>query len=490
LLRQLRSWLPEAPRSQVVPPILGRPARTWPTAKSSPGFDVNPTNASNVVGTWQQDRWSNGGARGLVAGVSFNGGSTWTQVTIPKITVCSGGTVANGGDFLRATDPWLSFSPNGALYMFSMGLDPDPATGGFGKTGMMVSKSTNGGLTWSDPITVIRDENPRLLNDKNSITADPTNSNFVYAVWDRLDIPPGEFKNRAERGAFGTAVALGFKGAAMFSRTTNGGASWEPARIIYNPGGINQTIGNQIVVQPNGTVIDFFTEILNFKNSDKGNQFEANISLIRSFDHGASWSRGQPTRLAKMLSIGVTDPQTGGPVRTGDILPEVAVDRTNGNLYAVWQDARFSGFANDSVAFSMSTDGGVTWSAPIKVNQTPGSGGNAQAFTTSVHVLDDGTVGVSYYDFRNNDSGSDLKTDHFLVHCHSSCASAGNWTAETQITTASFDMRQAPFSRGFFTGDYEGLASDNTNDDFVALFSQGVSGADPASVYFSRVAGP
>jgi hypothetical protein len=124
------------------------------------------------------------------------------------------------------------------------------------------------------------------------------------------------------------------------------------------------------------------------------------------------------------------------------------------------------------------------------VNQTPSSGGNAQAFTPSVHVLDDGTVGVSYYDFRNNDSGSDLKTDYFLVHCDSSCASAGSWTGETQITTVSFDMRQAPFARGFFTGDYEGLASDNANDDFVAFFSQGVSSADPASVYFSRVAGP
>ncbi len=40
-----------------------------------PWIDVNRTNTSNVVGIFQQDRWSNGGARGLVAGVSLNGGN-------------------------------------------------------------------------------------------------------------------------------------------------------------------------------------------------------------------------------------------------------------------------------------------------------------------------------------------------------------------------------------------------------------------------------
>src|SRR5262245_27617110 len=39
-----------------------------------PWVDVNPTDAKNIVAVWQQDRWSNGGSRGLVAGVSKNGG--------------------------------------------------------------------------------------------------------------------------------------------------------------------------------------------------------------------------------------------------------------------------------------------------------------------------------------------------------------------------------------------------------------------------------
>src|SRR3990170_1017863 len=56
-----------------------------------PWIDVNPANPSNIVGIWQQDRWSNGGARGLVAGWSTDGGTSWTSVVIPGISKCSTG---------------------------------------------------------------------------------------------------------------------------------------------------------------------------------------------------------------------------------------------------------------------------------------------------------------------------------------------------------------------------------------------------------------
>ena len=192
-----------------------------------------------------------------------------------------------------------------------------------------------------------------------------------------------------------------------------------------------------------------------------------------------------------MRTIGVTDPESGDPVRTGDIIPDVAVNETDGRLYAVWQDARFSGFANDSIAFSQSLDGGLTWSAPVKVNKTRTdlSAGNQQAFTASVDVAADDTISVTYYDFRNNDEDADLLTDYFVVHCHpttpTACTDPANWVNEIKLTDASFDMRQAPLtSTGFFTGDYEGLAS--AGNDFTPFFSQ-PHGTDPSSVFFRRV---
>ena len=115
----------------------------------------------------------------------------------------------------------------------------------------------DGGLTWGAPQFVIRDLDANVFNDKQTITADPTNANLVYAVWDRLVFP----NERASVSASFRAAA--FRGPVWFARTTNGGASWEPARQIYDPGQNDQTIGNQIVVLPNGTLVDIFDEIHN-----------------------------------------------------------------------------------------------------------------------------------------------------------------------------------------------------------------------------------
>ncbi len=49
-----------------------------------PYIDVNPQDPDNLVTVWQQDRWSDGGARGLVSAVSDDGGATWTTVTPPR----------------------------------------------------------------------------------------------------------------------------------------------------------------------------------------------------------------------------------------------------------------------------------------------------------------------------------------------------------------------------------------------------------------------
>jgi hypothetical protein len=71
-----------------------------------PWLEVNPKNADNVVAYYQQDRYSNGGAKGNVAAVSFNGGESFVQVVPPQDTRCT-----DGGQFDRASDPWISFGP-------------------------------------------------------------------------------------------------------------------------------------------------------------------------------------------------------------------------------------------------------------------------------------------------------------------------------------------------------------------------------------------
>ena len=58
-------------------------------AEVEPYIAVNPTNSNKLIGVWQQDRWDNGGAHGLVAGSSFDGGKTWSETPLP-FSACAG----------------------------------------------------------------------------------------------------------------------------------------------------------------------------------------------------------------------------------------------------------------------------------------------------------------------------------------------------------------------------------------------------------------
>jgi hypothetical protein len=394
--------------------------RLYPNAEVEPFVANNPLNPLNLVGVWQQDRWSNGGAQGLGTGYSFDGGVTWHRL-FPPFTRCAGGNASNGGDFERGSDPWVSFSPNGVVHQVALTLSfnalPDQPL-----TGVLASRSMDGGQTWSPPATLEADT-AEHFNDKTSLTADPTDSNYVYATWDRLSSVQGE-------GAGPTVLA----------RSVDNGAHWEATRIIYDPGATAQTIGNLIGVLPDGTVVDLFT-LIDF------NSGTSTLQVIRSTDKGTTWSA--PIFVADDLAIGASDPDTGKPIRDGAGLAQMSISPA-GKISVVWQDARFSGGVRDGIVISESTDGGATWSAPVQINHDP----MVQAFTPSVHVRLDGTVGVTYYDLRRNTSNPrTLPTDLWLTR------SGDGTTWRENHVTATFDLDRAPVAGGLFLGDYQGLVS-------------------------------
>ena len=95
------------------------------SAEVEPFIADNPANTANVVGTWQQDRWSDGGAKGQVASWSFDAGRTWGQTPQP-FTLCAqpfyGTPVLQ---YQRTSDPWVSIGPDGTAYAVSLPFDGD-----------------------------------------------------------------------------------------------------------------------------------------------------------------------------------------------------------------------------------------------------------------------------------------------------------------------------------------------------------------------------
>ena len=418
-------------------------------AEVEPSLAVNPRDSRHWIAAWQQDRWSNGSSRGIVAAVTFDAGATWTRVA-PRYTLCSGGT------YERASDPWIDFSPDGTAWLSAL------VTTGASFTAksinaIVVSRSGDGGMTWSAPYEIIRDSGATFFNDKEAITADPFDARFAYVAWDRLQ---------------GSA-----RGPAYFSRTTDGGASWEAPRAIYDPGSGQQTIGNLIRVLPDGTLVNLLTHLFGIADGDedKASAPPPALEVLRSTDRGTTWSA--PIRVASYLPAGAMDPFTRVPIRDGTPIAAMAV-APDGALYVAWQDARMSPDPErDDILLSRSADGGLTWSTPVRVNGVPGK----SAFAPQVHVAADGTIGVTYFDLRSDTLAAEsLLADYWIARSRDGLT----WT-ESHVA-GPFDLLAAPFAGGYFLGDYMGLAS--VEGDFLALHAR-ASGepGDPTDIYLARI---
>jgi hypothetical protein len=457
----------------------------YPATAIEPWVAVDPTDSGRLLVAHQQDRWDNGGSRGLVGVVSNDGGSTWSDTIPAGVTNCT------GGKFRRASDPWVTFAQDGTAFFFSLVLTPAQPTTPFGarRGGVLVSRSTDHGASWEAPVALITNNSPHVLNDKTSITADPTDNGLVYAVWDQLSVFPAsgditadellaandgvviarELVDRLRTAAAGGAPSFkfAFTGPTFFAMTKDNGTTWSSTTPIYQPGTNAQTINNLVEVLPNGDVLDFFTNI------DGG----LRIGYIRSTDKGASWSG--PTFVTDIHVVGVVTPDTGKRVRDASILYSAAVDPSSGAIYLAWQDDRVSKDTStkcttptgsiliDGIVFSQSLDGGLTWSAPVQINQTPANPAHPcrqQAFIPAVVAAGDGTVVVTYYDFRNDAGTAGVEAaDYFALFCKPSvaapCSEAANWGNEQRLTTSSFNMLDAPVAEGHFLGDYMGLVA-------------------------------
>jgi hypothetical protein len=378
-----------------------------PETQAEPHFALNPEKEANLLAAYQEGRFEDGGCRALTYAVSFDAGRTWEEGLLPGLTA------ASGGPFERVSDPWVAFGPGNRAYYVSLGFNETRR-----ENGIFVSVSEDGGRTWGNPVAV--HSTAADFDDKESIVvdtrADSPYRGRVYVGWDSATADQRQLLR--------------------FSYSADGGLSYRPPVTIHDQGA---SIGIIPLVGPGGVVYAVWTRF----SGGGGNLITIDLLVSRSTDGGDTWS--EPVVINQSLSHGVETARTGASLATA------AIDPKRGTLYVAWQDSRFSSFRVDQIVLSSSSDGGQTWSAPKRISDGPL---DAPAFTPAVAVNANGVVGVSYYSLRNDPSRRFLVDEYFTFS-----KNRGRSFRTQRVSAASWDLRFAAYSEGFFLGDYQGLVA-------------------------------
>lgn len=397
----------------------------------------------NLVGVYQSDRWSDGGASGLTAATSFDGGATW-QTQPLAFNGCAGNGLLPAG---RASDPWVAFGPDGRAYASALVVDKATRT-----YAVAMATSADGGRTWGDYQILQQETREDTLAgvDKESVTADPNRPGTAYAVWMRNVAPRDQYHI----------------GPAIFSRTTDGGKTWSSPKMIFEAQRGQMASGSILVADPrSGALYHFFRWIDGWGIGTLKNSVGFQVSK----DGGETWSAAE--RVISMQARQVTHPAAPDGLRTFGELPVPALDPATGRLYVTWEDARFREAPLVDVALAYSDDGGTTWSEPVRVNL-----GADSAFRPTVAVNSRGQVGVSYYQLTRA-GGMQIPAELRLAVFERDLQ-----TRQDRPVAAPFDLGYAPKAPGPFIGDYQGLTG---VAEWFHLFyvTANADGANPTDVH-------
>ena len=346
----------------------------------------------------------------LIAGANINnlfysddGGYSWTVTTLTSSTNGVWG------------DPVTIVDTAGNYYFFHLSYPP----AGNWIDRIVCQKSTDEGVTWNDGSYM--GLNGTKAQDKQWAVVDRTN-NTMYVTWTQFDSYGSSNPNDVS--------------SILFSKSTDEGESWSPALKINEVDGDcidsdNTVEGAVPAVGPNGEVYVAWAgpEGLVFDRSlDQGETWLDEDIFIADFPGG--WDYNIPGIMrCNGLPITVCD-LSGGPY--------------HGNIYVNWSD-QGNGTDDTDVWIARSTDGGDTWSDPIRVND---DGPGKQQFFTWMSVDQvTGYLWFVWYDRRDYD---DNNTDVYMAV-----------STDGGETFINFKVSEEPFmpSSGVFFGDYNCVSS-------------------------------
>ena len=361
---------------------------------------------STLVAAFQTGRIAPGGATDIGWATSADGGSNWSHGFLPGLTKGEG-----SGPYDAASDPAVAYDAKHLVWMIAS----LPISNTSETPAVVVSRSTDGGFTWDDPVNV----GPNVLSsDKNWIVCDSwaASPHFgnCYMEWDNP-----------------------FTGELLMSTSSDGGLTWGKATGTANKAG---GIGGQPLVQPNGTVVVPF----------EGNT----MSSFSSTDGGVSWTK--PVSIA-----GIQSHIEAAGLRSGP-LPSAAVDGA-GTVWVVWEDCRFrSGCSTNDLVYSTSADG-THWSNVTRIpidpvtstmdHFIPGIGIDPTTSGASAHVA------VHFYAYAKSSCG--VSTCQLFVGYISSPNGGSTWNAPVKLA-GPMKLGWLPNSQnGLMVGDYIATAFSN-----------------------------
>ena len=320
-----------------------------------------------------------------------------------------------------------------------------------------VSKSTNGGSSFAGPVPAASKDGFTHFLDKPWLAAVP-GSNSLYVTYTDFD---SSGTSAACRTDVRTAVEL--------VRSTDGGQTWSAPLVIAEVCGLTPFVqGSQVVSHGNEVYVAW---------EDFPDFFNRSLQIRRSIDGGLSF--GPPVTVDEVVPVG-DGSLLQGAFRAPAELPSLAIDRDTGALYIAWADGRnlsvpdlgVQTYRYADVLASSSTDGGVTWSAPVRVNDSaeplvlgyPPLLLGTDQYQPAIAVYNNGTttttatIATCFYDRRNDNN-------NFLIDqfCAESTNGGATWI-NRRVTSASWPPvpGQDFVINPVYMGDYDTLATDAT----------------------------
>jgi len=415
-----------------------------PDTQIEPSIAINPQNPLNVVTGYQEGRVDAGGDATQGWATTFDGGQTWSFGEVPALTSYPG----QGGPFDRASDAVVAFGPNNDVYYSSLVFD-DTSTQGL-RSGMAVNVSKDGGRTWSQPV-FFDDDLLAGENDKNWVVVDNSDKpghhkGRVYVVWDRVAAMFYDYCDSACDTLAGWAFGGTFHQVDLPSPYLGQDIGATP--VVLNDGSLAIIFNAAAGGVPTGsnaeqTLTGFATARLT--------SVVAPLAGTQPF--GTPLVFEPPVYIADDLDSSVRAQRAGS-------LPSADYDSKTGTLAVTWEDARLHTEATpvNDILVATSTDGGTTWSDPVKVN--PGTATDyVDRYNPSIAGSGDGILHIAYRSRQEADHLAGFAPDAQTYYQESSDGGK-TWSAPLLVDTVANNLYYGAFSRnGTFEGDYNGIAS-------------------------------